>query len=264
MTKSKKKIILNIAIVCALLSLSGTLFVGVRRIQTQNVYESMATLRAEQSIEETAEENTEKTSAEIQTTTIEEATTNTQYQYKPNDNTKWLAINADYFGWIKVPGTNIDYPFVRSHDNKDYLTMDFNGNYSDAGTLFMDYRNLGNFIDKHTIIYGHYMKNKTLFHNLTLYHDRDYFEKNQIIEISGLYETKTYKIFSVYEISVDDYAFTLDFNETITYEAYLENLIQLSLHKTDSEVSPNQKLLTLVTCSYGVKNGRTIVHAIEM
>lgn len=257
----KNKITLTVIMIMASLILMGTTFVAWQRYQNQKNYEVLAEIRAEQD-EPTSSAPKENIEEDMPTT--DEATSKIdQYIYKPNENTKWLAINPDYFGWIKIAGTNIDYPFVRSDDNIDYLTLDFNGSYSDAGTLFMDYRNLGNFNDKHSIIYGHYMKNKTLFHNLTLYHEKDYYDKNQIIEIAGLYETKTYKIFSVYEISADDYAFTLNFDEESDYQTYIETLAKLSLHTVDFEVDGTKRLLSLVTCSYGVGNGRTIVHAIE-
>lgn len=110
------------------------------------------------------------------------------------------------------------------------------------------------------------MKNKSMFHSLTYYQNYEFFKENQLIELSGLYETRTFKIFSVYEISADDYTFTLDFKTPEQYQDYLVTLEKLSLHsqKHDFTADPNQKLLTLVTCSYGVNNGRTIVHAVEV
>jgi len=258
----KNKSMLNVIILIACLTLLGTTFVAWQRHQSQKTYEALADTRAKQDANTSNPPETDNVPDSRSTSDVATYKTD-QYVYKANANTKWLDINPDYFGWIKIAGTNIDYPFVRSHDNKDYLTLDFNRNYSDAGSLFMDYRNLGNFNDQHTIIYGHYMKNKTLFHNLTLYHKKDFYEENQVIEIAGLYETKTYKIFSVYEISADDYAFTLDFDEESDYETYPETLQNLSRHTTDFEVDGAKRLLSLVTCSYGVNNGRTIIHAIE-
>ncbi len=275
----KTKSMLNGIILVACLTLLGTTFVAWQRYQSQKNFETLADIRAQQeairSIAPKSDMDIDQSSSDITTDYVPdpyssmaaETSNNDQYTYKFNENAKWLDVNPDYFGWIKIPGTNIDYPFVRSHDNKDYLTLDFNRNYSDAGSLFMDYRNLGNFNDQHTIIYGHYMKNKTQFHNLTLYHKKDFYEENQVIEIAGLYETKTYKIFSVYEISADDYAFTLDFDEESDYQNYLEMLQNLSRHEneleSELEIDPTKRLLSMVTCSYGVSNGRTIVHAIE-
>lgn len=266
MTSSNRKTLLNVIIAAALLVLAGTAYVAWERVQAQRAYEDLSNQRALQ-IKATASAalpgaasnqagltQTDDTSAGIIPLTA----------FNENTNKPWLSINQDFMGWLQIPGTNIDYPYVRSQDNEDYLKRDFNGNYSEAGTLFMDYRNLGNFNDQHTLIYGHNMKNKSMFHNLTYYQDPDFFSQNQLIKLSGLYETRTYKIFSVYEISADGYVFTLNFKNNADYLAYLIALEDLSLHRQDIELKANQRLLTLVTCSYGVNNGRTIVHAIEV
>lgn len=270
MSYIKKKILLNAILILAILILVTTALIAWQRNRTQNAYEALASLRADHNTavndvsESELESNSDRDLKNIEPTLEASKVETIQYTYKPNENSKWLSINEDYFGWIRIEGTNIDYPFVRSHDNQDYLNIDFYGNVSDAGTLFMDYRNLGNFNDQHTIIYGHYMKNKTLFHNLTNYHDKAYYEENRIIEIAGLYETKTYKIFSVYEISADDYAFTLNFENQNDYIDYIDSILSLSVHTPGFEIDTAKRLLTLVTCSYGVGNGRTIVHAIEI
>ena len=186
------------------------------------------------------------------------------YIYKENKNKAWLAVNSDYMGWLQIPGTNIDYPFVRSQDNIDYLTRDFYGQTSRSGTLFMDYRNLGNFNDRHTIIYGHNMRNKTMFHNLSFYQDAVHFAEYPLIHLSGLYDSRTYLIFSVYVISADEYALTLNFENDHSYVDYLNELRSSSLHQQDIMLNADDRLLTLVTCSYDVNNGRTIVHAVEI
>lgn len=266
MTSSNKKKLLNGIIAAAMLLLAGTACVAWERAQAQNNYERLSEQRNDQLAQEASDALHAPGLSEIDQTSSAEGTSiyETSYPYKENTNKKWLSINPDFMGWLQIPGTNIDYPFVRSKDNQDYLKRDFNGNYSEAGTLFMDYRNLGNFNDSHTLIYGHNMKNKSMFQNLTYYQDSDFFSQNQIIQLSGLYETRTYKIFSVYEISADDYVFTLHFENDTEYLAYLNGLEALSLHRQGLMLEAGQKLLTLVTCSYGVNNGRTIVHAVEV
>jgi hypothetical protein len=96
-----------------------------------------------------------------------------------------------------------------------------------------------------------------------LHYKEDFFKENQTIELSGLYETKTYKVFSVYEVSADDYILSLNFDASKSYQDYLASLAALSVHPPTFELDASKELLTLVTCSYGVGNGRTIVHAIE-
>lgn len=266
MTSSNKKKLLNGIIAAAMLVLAGTAYVAWERAQAQNNYERLSDQRVDQLVQEASAALPSPASYESDSIGSVEGSSSSEpsYVYKDNINKKWLAINPDFMGWLQIPGTNIDYPFVRSNDNQDYLKRDFNGNYSEAGTLFLDYRNLGNFNDPHTLIYGHNMKNKSMFQNLTYYQDSDFFSQNQLIQLSGLYETRTYKIFSVYEISADDYVFTLHFENDTEYLAYLNGLEDLSLHRQDLILETGQRLLTLVTCSYGVNNGRTIVHAVEI
>ena len=75
-------------------------------------------------------------------------------------------INNDSIGWIKVNGTNINYPFVQTTDNSYYLTHAFNKKYSDAGWVFADYRNNMDVFDKNTILYAHARLDKTMFGSL--------------------------------------------------------------------------------------------------
>lgn len=186
------------------------------------------------------------------------------FQYRENPTKEWLNINPDYMGWITIANTNINYPYVRSKDNEDYLERDFYRQKSAAGAIFMDYRNLGNFNDRHTILYGHNMKSKTMFHQLNNYEDKGFFEENLVIEISGLYETKTFQVFSAYEVSANEYIFQLNFQNQEEYHRYLQSIASLSLHTNAVALDPNQKLLTLATCSYGVDNGRFVIHALEI
>ena len=264
--KSKVKL-LNFVISISVITLIVVIGVAWRRADAQSELERLS-----------KERDAQMTSVhpdEVEETTVKGDLENRSFIYKENKNAQWIAINSDFMGWLKIPGTNIDYPYLRSSDNKDYLTLDIYKKYSDAGSVFMDYRNLGNFNDEHTVIYGHYMKNETMFHNLTYYHDIEYLKSHDVIEISGLYETRTFKIFSVYEISVDDYVLDLNFETPDAYKDYIDSLTNLSMHNTYSEAYfqtlaaeasdvTELKLLTLVTCSYGVENGRTIVHALEI
>lgn len=261
----------NTIIILASLTLLITGFIGMRRLQTASAYEDLAKRREEQtqhstipalSLPLTAPRGTEGGEI-VKGETL--GTTRPRPSVLTEQNKTWLSINPDFSGWLDIPGTRIEYPFVRSRDNQDYLKKDFYGNYSDAGTLFLDYRNIGNFKDTHTILYGHNMKNQTMFHDLVYYHDRKFYDDHSFITVSGLFEEKTYRIFSVYEISADDYEFELHFNDRSSYGSYLNKLAGQSLHsQAVSDLSLNSALLTLVTCSYGTDNGRTVVHALEL
>lgn len=268
----------NLIIASSLVLLLGTSIVAIQRAQDQRAYEALSEQRAEQSEDQKLTESS-RMSAERSDYTQNEGSKAVQtalvktgnnpeapspaFTYKENDNKEWLSINPDFMGWLQIPGSDIDYPFVRGQDNTHYLKRDFYGKYSESGSVFMDYRNLGNFNDQHSLVYGHNMKNKTMFYDLIKYKDAEFLAENPLVNLSGLYETKTYKIFSVYEISADDYEFTLEFENDSAYLNYLKELEALSLHPQNNELTSRQKLLSLVTCSYG-DNSRIIVHAIEM
>ena len=84
----------------------------------------------------------------------------------------------DAVGWLTVPGTKIDYPFVWHEGNDFYLRRDLDGTHATAGTLFMDCRCAPDFTSQNTIIYGHHMKNGSMFGTLKLFDDKKFFDEN--------------------------------------------------------------------------------------
>lgn len=180
-----------------------------------------------------------------------------------NEEKKWIDINQDYQGWLEIENTNISYPVVRGIDNYYYLDKDFSRKESELGAIFMDYRNLGNYNDKHTVIYGHYTWTGKMFADLHNYKDETFAKENNLIGFKGLYNKKDFEIFSVYIDSASDYELKLNFEEDKDYKDYLVKLEELSLHEFNVNLDPSKLLLTLATCSYEVGNGRLIVHAIE-
>ena len=170
-------------------------------------------------------------------------------------------INPDYRFWITVDNTNIDYPVVQGTNNDYYLNHDFNKNYLSSGSIFIDYRN--NFEEsKSATIYGHHMRNKTMFGELTNFKKEEFFNKNNLITIEDKDHTYTYEVFSVYvaDLNNDDYL-KVHFEDDKSHKNYLDYIKNRSLYKKDINLSTNDKILTLYTCSYEFKNARTIVHA---
>lgn len=170
-------------------------------------------------------------------------------------------INKDYRGWIGIEGTNIDYPVVQSNDNTYYLKKDINKNYLPSGSIFLDFRN-NNFEDENTVIYGHYMRNNTMFGELKNFKNKEFFDKdNKInIEIAGG-KILEYEIFSVYTTDSSDNYITTSFNSQDEYKQFLDKVKDKSLHKTNLDVNTDDKILTLSTCSYEYEDARTVIHA---
>ncbi|AYE33762.1 class B sortase [Clostridium septicum] len=170
-----------------------------------------------------------------------------------------LEVNNEYRFWIKVENTNIDYPVAQGKDNDYYINHDFNKNENISGAIFLDYRN--NFInDLNTIVYGHHMRNETMFNNLVKFKDSNFFNENNKIKI--IYDGKEleYKVFSVYVIDDKNNYLITNFNNNNEYNNYIKEIRDRSLYKNDVEVTDKDKIITLSTCSFEFEGARTVVH----
>lgn len=172
-----------------------------------------------------------------------------------------IEINEDIIGWVKIPNTKIDYPVVKTQDNFFYLEHDINKEKSTFGAIFMDYRNSGNSKDKHTILYGHNMRNGSMFRDLINYKNQYFFEENQVIEFSNLREEMLWKIFSVYITNTDFNYIKTDFDNLADYEQFLHEISSKSLYDTNISMSSEDPILTLSTCTYEFNDARLVVHA---
>ncbi len=174
---------------------------------------------------------------------------------------KLLTKNNHLIGWVTLPNTKIDYPVFKTRNNDYYMTRDLNRKKSKAGSVFMDYRNTGNMTDRHTIIYGHNMKNGTMFGTLKAYKSEEFYKKNKVFTYSTLYETGQYEVFSVYVATASLSINEPNFADDAAFDKFLKERISKAMYGTTATVTAHDKVLTLVTCSYEVKNGRLIVHA---
>lgn len=175
------------------------------------------------------------------------------------DINKLKTFNPDTIGFIKVMGTNINYPFVQTIDNDYYLNRSYDKTYNNAGWIFLDYRN-NEFNDKNTIIYGHGRINGTMFGSLkdTLKSSWQNNKDNYIIKISTEKENSIWQIFSVYKIAT-----TSDYLQTTFSDNEFESFINLikgrSSYNFETNVTNEDKVLTLSTCYND--NDKMVVHA---
>lgn len=169
-------------------------------------------------------------------------------------------INSDVVGWIKVNGTNINYPFVQSKDNKYYLTHSFNKSYNNAGWVFLDYRN-NNINNRNTIIYAHGRTDKTMFGTLRKVLNNGWINNtnNYVIKISTEKENSLWQIFSIYHIpTTNDYLQT-EFKDEREYQRFLKTLKNRSNHNFNTSITSNDTILTLSTCYNDSE--KMVVHA---
>lgn len=175
---------------------------------------------------------------------------------------KMKEINPDYKFWVEVENTNISYPVVQGTDNNYYLKKDFNNQQNSSGTIFMDSAN--NFdSDKNIVLYGHNMRNKTMFNNITLFKQKDFFNQNNKIRIKYTENNKEY-IYEVFSAYHSDNSFdynTVKFNESYTFNDYLNDIKEKSNFKSNLEVSEYDNIITLSTCSYEFNGAKTTIHA---
>ena len=174
-------------------------------------------------------------------------------------------INNETVAYIVVPNTEISYPVVQHSDNGYYLVRDFYKKKSSIGWIYADYRNNLNELNDNTIIYGHNMGNGTMFGSLKKVLDSSWRKKesNMIITLDTLKGQYKFKIFSAYKVDyTTDYLIT-DFESKKEKEEYIKLITGRNLIKTDVNLTLDDKILTLSTCSGNSSNNRRlVVHAV--
>ena len=171
-------------------------------------------------------------------------------------------INKDTKGWIQVNGTNINYPFVQSNTNKQYLNHSFDGSKNSAGWVFLDYRNdLSTFTDKNTIIYAHGRIDKTMFGSLKNILKSGWLKdpNNYVIKLSTEYENTLWQVFSVYHIPTTSDYLKINFKNDEAFNTFTKMLLERSAHDFNTSVSSNDRIITLSTC-YN-KEEKVVLHA---
>lgn len=172
-----------------------------------------------------------------------------------------LAKNSDTVAFLKVNGTNINYPVVQSNDNSYYLTHSYDKSKNDAGWVFLDYRNDINNLSQNTIIYAHGRWDTTMFGSLKNVFKNDWYNKtdNYVIHLSTPSYNSLWQIFSVYSIPTETYYLTSNFGTTESFQTFLNTIEGRSKWNFNAEVNTNDKILTLSTC-YNDKE-KVVLHA---
>ena len=185
------------------------------------------------------------------------------------------AKNNDLVGWIKIEGTNIDYPVVQTPDEPEfYLRKDFEGKHSVAGTPFMDANSkIGE--TKNYLIYGHNIKAGTMFHDLLEYEDKKFWEKHPTFTYDEYRDGKqvngTYKVIAFFRSSIKEegssefkyYTYPNIFDEDM-YNEYVQGIKSIAAFDTGVEANWPDQLVTLSTCAYHTDDGRFAVVGVKI
>lgn len=177
------------------------------------------------------------------------------------DINKLKQINGETVAYLKVKGTNIEYPVVKHSDNSYYLNHSFDKTENGAGWIFSDYRNSFDGTDKNLIIYGHNRRDGSMFGTLKNILTEEWQNKQENMTISLITENEEqeYQVFSVYKIESEEYYITTDFT-TKTYEEFINTLKKRSVKKFGINVTTEDSILTLSTCDNNNKY-RVVLHA---
>ena len=176
--------------------------------------------------------------------------------------------NEDMIGWLKIPGTEIDYPVMQTSNNEYYLDHNYNQEYDKNGSLFLDKD--CDVVKRNTnlIIYGHHMKSGKMFGNLNKYSSESYYKEHSTIQFDSIYEKGTYQIMYVFrsriynedEIVFKYYQF-IDAASEKEFNSNMQEMAALSLYDTGVTASYGDELLTLSTCDNSEEDGRFVVVA---
>lgn len=173
-----------------------------------------------------------------------------------------IAKNNETVGWIKVNNTNVNYSVVQHNDNEYYLRHDFNKKYNINGWVYADYRDDFEYFGSNTIIYAHNMTDRSMFGSLVWCLKDSWYtnSENHYIKMSTPKANTVWKIFSIYTIKPEVYYLRTYFESEEEHKTFIDNLTDRSIYDFQEDVSVNDKILTLSTCTDdGTK--RVVIHA---
>lgn len=171
-------------------------------------------------------------------------------------------VNKDVVGWIQFETFSLSYPIVQDSGNNYYLTHTFKKQENKSGAIFIGPANKSNFQDTNTIIFGHNMKNGTMFGLLGRYKEKEYYKYNPYFRIYTPNGTQRYQIFSVYKAAVNGSAYTIWSNTGgEEYKKWITGLKKNSMYDTGVSVSETDTIVTLSTCITGEDSKRLVIQA---
>lgn len=201
----------------------------------------------------TMEQTTSETSGESEEEPVKEK------PYPEVDFAGLKSVNSDVIGWIYVPDTEINYPIVHTSDNDYYLDHLVDRTQNPAGAIFLDTRNPSDFSDLHSIIYGHHMKNGSMFAALKGYKKQDFFDGHKTGYLITQDAAYSIDFFAGHVANVEENAWQLDFDDAADFDNWIKSLKEISAFKSDIEPQYGDRIFTLSTCSYEFDDARFVL-----
>lgn len=182
--------------------------------------------------------------------------------FTQNEHIKQLQqINKQIVGWLEIDGTKLNNPILQAEDNTYYLEHNYKGSYSRAGSIFMDFRNDVSNLGQHTILYGHVMRNDSMFGSLSKYADEAYAKAHRTIHMETLDATYELEVFAAYETTTRFYYLNTEF-EGKQFGEFIQQIKSRSRIETGVSISVYDQIVTLSTCTTSDDDDeRFVVHA---
>ena len=249
MKEKSRKIILGLSLLLCLAGIGYLIFYFIQEGKNDNIYEEVQKYKEEVKVE-VPDEAEEEVVIPIDFASLKE-------------------VNTDIYAWIDIEDTNIHYPIVQSAtDDTYYLEHTIDGVKGYPGSIYTEMVNEKDFSDFNTLIYGHDMKDGSMFKHLHKFADAEFFETHDTITIYTEKEIKTYRVFAAVVYDNRHIMYTYDKNDVEARKAFIQSLYDSknfkNLYREDVTVDENSHLITLSTCITGQPDKRYIVVAVEM
>ena len=175
--------------------------------------------------------------------------------------------NPDIIGWLEIENTNINYPVLQGTDNEYYMTHNYKKEKSKKGSIFLNKDYDWNIPSTNLLIYGHNLRNGTMFQELLKYEDEEFYKTHPIIKFTTVEDEEEYAIIAVFksrvyyksETNVFRYYYFVNAKTEEEYNQFIENAKKASLYNIEETAKYGDKLITLSTCSYHTEDGRFAV-----
>lgn len=180
------------------------------------------------------------------------------------------AKNNDFVGWVKVDGTKIDYPVVKTTDNEKYLYTDFYGKKHRLGTVFADTRATltKEYQSDNVVLYGHSARDGSYFHDVRNYKSLDYYKKHPFVTFNTMYDNSEYVIFGTVMVDALDnsekgfiYSDYVELGDQLEFDKFIGKLTERNYLVSPIDVNKDDKIITLSTCEYTFDEARMAIFA---
>lgn len=261
MDKEKKRKVLSVRNIIIGILLLVMVVSGIGYIREQAAARRQK--EQEESLAQLASQTSEETESESESITqVQEPETEAPY-VSPIDFEALQAENPDTVGWIRIPDTRIDYPIVQAADNEKYLHTDFEGKDSIYGTVYLDCDSRPDFSGWNNPVYGHHMKDGSMFKDVVKFKEEEFFKDHQYFEIYTPERTIHLKAVACYYADSNGIVRKTRFASRESFDKWLDERLAPCSFAEIPEV-PVDSMFVLVTCSYELNDARTLLYAVEV